>query len=132
MKFGIVDAKNALRLIYVVVLLLFIYKGLRAFARLNSKAWLGHASAALLVVSLGLAVVTLRNESALRNQPLTAGETTRRPNIILFGTDGLNAANMSLYGYERETTPFLDELAKSSLVSLNHFTNSGHSMGSDT
>lgn len=57
---------------------------------------------------------------------------TSRPNILLIGSDGLNAANMSLYGYERDTTPVLSELAKSSLLAENAFTNSTNSAGSIT
>jgi arylsulfatase A-like enzyme len=54
------------------------------------------------------------------------------PNIILISNDGLNAANMSVYGYERETTPFLEDLAEISLVMENNFTNANSSTGSDT
>jgi arylsulfatase A-like enzyme len=54
----------------------------------------------------------------------------RKPNIIIFGTDGLDASHMSLYGYERKTTPVIDELAKTSLVSQNHFTNACCTIGS--
>lgn len=54
------------------------------------------------------------------------------PNIILVSDDGLSAEHMSLYGYERETTPFLDSLAPSSLLMLNNFSNVNASTGSDT
>ena len=53
-------------------------------------------------------------------------------NVILFGTDGLNAADMSVYGYDRDTTPFITNLAQSSLLSQNNFSNAGSSQGSDT
>lgn len=33
------------------------------------------------------------------------------PNILLLILDSARAKNMSLYGYERETTPFLDEFS---------------------
>ncbi len=55
-----------------------------------------------------------------------------RPNIILISSDGLDASHMSVYGYERDTTPFLRELAASSLVSENNFANTDHSLGSET
>jgi glucan phosphoethanolaminetransferase (alkaline phosphatase superfamily) len=64
-----------------------------------------------------------------------AGESTqaaKRPNILIIGSDGLNATNMSLYGYERETTPVLEELANSSLLAENAFANSSNSGGSIT
>jgi arylsulfatase A-like enzyme len=53
-----------------------------------------------------------------------------RPNILLFGGDGINAANMSAYGYERETTPNISALAGTSLFVENAFTNAGNSAGS--
>ena len=65
---------------------------------------------------------------------LNAGEKTgiQRPNIILLSNDGLNARNMSVYGYERETTPFMETLAESSLLMQNNYTNANTSTGSDT
>jgi hypothetical protein len=54
----------------------------------------------------------------------------RQPNIILIGGDGMDAANMSLYGYFRPTTPHLDELAKTGLLAENNFTNAAHTTGS--
>lgn len=37
-------------------------------------------------------------------------------NVILITFDSLNAKNMSLYGYSRKTTPFFEELARTSYV----------------
>ncbi len=39
-----------------------------------------------------------------------------RPNIILITFDALTARDMSLYGYYRETTPFISEWAKTALL----------------
>lgn len=39
-----------------------------------------------------------------------------RPNIILVTFDALTARNMSIYGYHRETTPFISEWAKEATV----------------
>ena len=41
---------------------------------------------------------------------------SRAPNLILVTFDGLSAANMSLYGYSRQTTPNIDKLAQESWV----------------
>jgi predicted AlkP superfamily pyrophosphatase or phosphodiesterase len=38
------------------------------------------------------------------------------PNVILISLDTLRPDHMGVYGYERNTTPFLDELAAESLV----------------
>ncbi len=66
------------------------------------------------------------------------GEGSRRPgertlpNIVMLSSDGLNASRLSLYGYERATTPFLETLAESSLVAENCFTNGGPTAASLT
>jgi len=43
-------------------------------------------------------------------------ETATPPNVIIVLVDTLRADHMSLYGYERETTPFIDQLAEESAV----------------
>lgn len=60
----------------------------------------------------------------------TIGGVTKRPNILLLGSDGVNTSNMSVYGYERDTTPNLRALAKSSLLAENAFANSANTSGS--
>ncbi|MEZ5331659.1 MAG: sulfatase [Thermoanaerobaculia bacterium] len=40
----------------------------------------------------------------------------RRPNLILVSVDTLRADHLGTYGYERETSPFLDALADSGVV----------------
>ncbi len=51
------------------------------------------------------------------------GQSTR-PNIILVSMDALSAGDMSLYGYERRTTPFLEELAGESHLFTRFYANS--------
>ncbi len=60
-----------------------------------------------------------------------SGQTTL-PNIVILSSDGLNASHLSVYGYDRATTPFLETLAESSLVAENCFTNGGSSAASIT
>ena len=45
------------------------------------------------------------------------------PNILLISLDTLRADHVGAYGYERDTTPFLDELAASGLLAENAFIN---------
>ncbi|HSV72696.1 MAG TPA: sulfatase [Chthonomonadales bacterium] len=40
----------------------------------------------------------------------------RRPNILFLGIDSIRADHMSLYGYERLTTPHIDRLAETATV----------------
>lgn len=49
------------------------------------------------------------------------GVITRRPNLILFGIDSLRADHMSLYGYQRLTTPHIDKLVQGGCVFENAF-----------
>ena len=84
--------------------------------------------AAALVFLASAGVVTLsipgREESATG---VTAPDRRGAwPNIVILGSDGLAAMNTSLYGYERETTPFLKELAQEALVCDNAFSNASH------
>ncbi|QDP02075.1 sulfatase-like hydrolase/transferase [Thalassotalea sp. PS06] len=53
-----------------------------------------------------------------------------RPNIIIFSADGVNAKQMSLYGYNKETTPFFDSIRDELAIYDNHFTNSAKTTGS--
>ena len=43
-------------------------------------------------------------------------ETATPPNVIMVLVDTLRADHMSLYGYERDTTPFMNQLAEESVV----------------
>lgn len=45
----------------------------------------------------------------------------KRPNVLLLGIDSLRSDHMSLYGYERLTTPHLDLFAKGGAVFARHF-----------
>ena len=45
----------------------------------------------------------------------------KKPNLILFGIDSLRADHMSLYGYDKLTTPHMDELAWGGAVFENAF-----------
>lgn len=46
----------------------------------------------------------------------SAQNAAQPPNVVFILIDTLRADHMSLYGYERPTTPFLEELAEQSLV----------------
>ena len=54
----------------------------------------------------------------------------QRWNIVLLGGDGIDAERLSMYGYERRTTPYLERLAAESLVAENAFSNGAGTGGS--
>ena len=51
-----------------------------------------------------------------------APEATPRPGVILISIDTLRADHVGAYGYERDTTPFLDRFAQQSLLFERAFT----------
>ncbi len=56
--------------------------------------------------------------------PALASSLTRdttRPNIIILILDAMSARNLSLYGYQRETTPHLARLAERATVYHSHY-----------
>jgi arylsulfatase A-like enzyme len=60
----------------------------------------------------------------------STGRGADRPNILLLGADGLDATSLSVYGYERPTTPFLDEIQDDTLFFENAFSNVARTHGS--
>jgi hypothetical protein len=70
---------------------------------------------------------------SIKGMPKTRSNPTEfihRPNIILITGDGLNADRMSVYGYERKTTPQIEKIASGSLMAMNSYTNSSDTQGS--
>lgn len=54
----------------------------------------------------------------------------RRPNVLFLSADGLPAERLSIYGYERETSPFLESMKGEWLLFENAFANAGTTHGS--
>ncbi len=50
-------------------------------------------------------------------------KTEKKPNILLISLDALRASNLSSYGYERNTSPFIDYISKNGIIYLNFFVN---------
>lgn len=138
-KFGIVNSTTLVRIVYALVFLIlfaFILRKIAADTALAIKQPSNRFTARTAIVLCGVALLlTLfsyqpNDVASAAVKQKTAAATN--PNIILLSTDGLNADHMSVYGYGRETTPFISQLAATSLISENHFTNAGHTMGSET
>jgi arylsulfatase A-like enzyme len=56
--------------------------------------------------------------------PLIYRRVSKRPNIILISLDTLRADHLSCYGYDRNTSPYLDEFAKDSVLFQNTYVHS--------
>jgi arylsulfatase A-like enzyme len=61
---------------------------------------------------------------ALAASPPAPSPVNKRPNILLIVMDAARAESMSLYGYKRQTTPYLDEFAHDAVVFQNAISSS--------
>ena len=84
----------------------------------------------IIAFSCFMAIAFIRLPKTLGVRSSSNALTNTYPNVVLFTADGVNAENMSLYGYDRETTPFLDSIKDKLVISQNHFTNSAKTTGS--
>ena len=55
-------------------------------------------------------------------------EPAPRPHIFLISIDTLRQDHVGLYGYERDTTPVIDELARSSMVFERAYTTASYTL----
>ena len=145
-KFGVVSSEGFVRFLYgfiFFIVLIFIDRwilgllGLRGSAKSTIKTPRTFTIFASSLLILSALVPLIHLGEGYLSKKIDLGRLVQEsnnsnplPNIILIGSDGLNATSMSVYGYGRDTTPFLRELAKSSLVAENAFTNSSNSEGS--
>ncbi|HEY4490359.1 MAG TPA: sulfatase-like hydrolase/transferase, partial [Acidobacteriota bacterium] len=68
--------------------------------------------------------------SSLREYRSVSDSSLKRPNILMIGSDGINADHMSIYGYEKITTPFLSRFAEDSLICWNAYANASRTLAS--
>jgi arylsulfatase A-like enzyme len=82
----------------------------------------------ILASSFPLLMITALNPVEERSYSIGSRESL--PNILIVSGDGISANHMSLYGYDRPTTPFLDSVRDEFLIAENHFTNASDTGGS--
>jgi glucan phosphoethanolaminetransferase (alkaline phosphatase superfamily) len=135
-KFGITTTEGFWKALYAIGFILFTLWVARNIRRSLQKKRtpVSFPSLSLLIVSLIFiaSAAFARNTSAsgLNNDALQP--SAQRPNIIILGGDGLSANYLSVYGYAHETTPFLKEMAETSLVAENAFPNASSTTASTT
>ncbi len=131
--FNVFYAKGVVALVYILIFLLMNALVLhKSMNNSRSPDLLDHRFVHTILFSL-IAFTSVW----LPLQHLIIGEAARltkpsiehKPNILIFSADGVNANHMSAYGYARDTTPFLNEFANSSLLFEKHLTNSGNTTG---
>jgi arylsulfatase A-like enzyme len=132
-RFGVISTIGYQGLVYgllVLILIAFSYQFLHDLKKKLSASvlyrGLGFAALGLFTVSLVFAVAAHDPaDSVSVTGDIDIGSMKDRPNVILLAGDGLNAESMSVYGYGRDTTPFIGGLARGALLCENCFTNAG-------
>ncbi|MBI3164044.1 MAG: sulfatase-like hydrolase/transferase [Chloroflexi bacterium] len=130
-QIGIVSTGGAWRILYIAGLAVIFY-GMFRFIR-RQTLWKGasYLTSSLLAISaVGVISIYAARNSALDGYSLAP--FSDRPNIIIIGGDGLSARYLSAYGFNEDTSPFLAELMKSSLVAENAFPNASSTTASTT
>ncbi len=134
-KFGIITATGAWRIIYILGFIL-IFRWMYRFSKrlvLTFKRSASFVTFSLLTLSMtGILAIYFSHPAYPGGMKLKAQTSVGHPNIIILGADGLSANYLSAYGYKSDTTPFLSELAKTSLVAENAFSNASSTTASTT
>lgn len=138
---GVVSAKSipqrfSLLFIWLMMLVLSLQVVQKNILSLNTwfekRGWV--AKALLIIITAIFLLTNFTGSNTIRGlyKSYTSEEVdaTRLPDIILITSDGVNARNMSLFGYERDTTPFMIGISQRSLLAVNAFSNSAKSTGS--
>lgn len=139
-KFGIVHSQGAGRAVYAAIFLaLFagcaVWVTRRLFQKGSPKRLFEsikptvYASAALLILAV-LFSASLFFSAKSVDSVLETGMPARQPNILLIGTDGLDADKTSIYHPQPDTTPFLRGFAQQTLLAENNFPNATFTSGS--
>jgi len=132
-SFGVVTLSYFTRSLYVFFLLIIFTK---IYERVLSKILNNTPNVLLVLLMFIVSLVYFINNKEVLSSNRDFGtnqvDAILYPNIIIMTADGVNAENMSLYGYERLTTPNIDALAETSLVAENMYTNSANTTGSIT
>lgn len=142
---GIISTTGLFRIFYILLLFFFIFLILKDLVKINKhidkvakeisiKRKYFAIIPLVLLITIPLfnnrmyAQSYIKNEDYISNQDINS-----QPHIVLLTVEGLNATHMSLYGYERDTTPFIEEkFSNSAMIAQNSFTNSAHTAGSIT
>ena len=135
---GIQSTGGFWRLVYGVLVLVVFLHVYRMVLKIENNQYLRfklnyflYSVGVLLTLSSGGTVLAYFSADSflLENTHLTKNPT-KRPNILFIGSDGVNADHMSVYGYHRNTTPFIQDFSKKALVFDNSFPNTSSSGGS--
>ena len=83
-----------------------------------------------LILASSFPLLLVTNSRPVEELAEAEGSSHGLPNILILSGDGISANHMSLYGYERPTTPFMDSVQDEFLIAENNFTNASDTGGS--
>jgi len=135
-KFGIGTSSGIIRAVYGLGFIATFYYYLRFVQKKShtKNKYTSYLAIGLLTISfaftLPVVVGSLNARSKIKAEAIS--NTGKLPNIIILGSDGLSARYLSAYGANEQTTPFLNELVKTSLVADNAFPNATSTTASTT
>ena len=132
---GIRNAQEPGAWAYRLLTIVLVFKAAGWLHRLLYKPEIGTdlviaAKTALVISALGIPVVLFAVLLSADEEGEVIAADKELPNIIILSSDGLWAEHMSVYGYERPTTPFLDSVKDEFLIAENHFANASDTGGS--
>ena len=135
-KFGISTSENYIRALYAIgliaIFVLWDFELARNLLFLQKKLVGLKSRSRWVLIGAGFVFMLAALPFLKMPKTVSVDPTDHYDNIILVSADGLNARNMSVYGYERQTTPFLDSIEDELLMSINHLPNSGNTSGAIT
>ena len=138
-KFGIVSTERIPRALYGMLFLLlcaFVFYRMNLYVQTRStkKARVRRSQrksvSVILLFSVLLSIFTFSTDQNRGLAIANIAQGKRLPNIVLLGSDGLDATHLAVYGYERDTTPQMKGRLASALVAENAFSNGGTTAGS--
>lgn len=134
-RFGVRSFAGSQKYIYGYLLLILVVLSYRILHQLRNVFLRPAPYRTVVLVAPGLLIVSaifaFVTYSSSWHIPMSLKKpilhTRHRTNILLISPDGLNAESMSVYGYHRDTTPFIRRRADIALVGENCFTNAATS-----
>ncbi len=111
---------------FVLSRLTYLFDYALGYALSTWRAYFIRALPTLCVSVFGLPLYltgALRSESEV---PVSAIHADKLPNILLFAGDGIDADHLSMYGYERDTTPHLAEFIRNRALLIENATSNAH------
>lgn len=123
------DGIRGMYLVFFIILIcLFLYRWLKYYIYKKSNILL---MIGLIIACVSIVLVLFKSNNLEYDSHGIHSLNIDEPyNILIISSDGVNASNMSVYGYEKNTTPFLKNKSSEFQIFENSFTNNANTAGS--